>query len=58
MTETFVHRKYKCKDCIYTYDPRVGDPTQGIDPGTSFEDLPIDWVCPVCKVGKRRFKRI
>ena len=48
--------RYKCKDCIYSYDPVKGDPTQGIPSGTSFEDLPDEWICPVCKAGKRRFK--
>jgi len=49
-------KKYKCLDCDYFYDPRVGDPTKGIPPGTSFEDLPANWVCPMYKVGKNRFK--
>ena len=48
--------KYQCKDCIYAYNPSVGDPTQGIPPGTEFNDLPINWQCPVCKAGKGRFR--
>ena len=56
MTGTLTQRKYQCKDCIYAYDPRLGDPMQGVLPGTSFEDLPDNWVCPVCKSGKKRFK--
>ncbi len=49
-------KKYQCRDCIYSYNPAVGDQSQGIPPGTAFEDLPSNWVCPVCKVGKSRFK--
>ena len=56
MESTLSQRKYQCRDCIYAYDPKLGDPSQGIPPGTSFEDLPDDWLCPVCKVTKRRFK--
>ena len=51
-------KKYQCSDCIYAYNPSMGDPTQGIPPGTSFEDLPENWVCPKCNAGKRRFKSI
>lgn len=40
--------KYRCTVCEYIYDPESGDPENGIDPGTAFEDLPDDWVCPVC----------
>jgi len=49
--------KWICTVCGYTYDPSVGDPTSGIDPGTSFEDLPEDWVCPDCGVGKDMFEQ-
>lgn len=38
--------KYVCDVCGYVYDPAVGDPDNGIDPGTSFDQLPEDWVCP------------
>ena len=44
-----------CPDCFYTYDPRKGDPTQGIPPDTEFIDLPEDWVCPLCFNAKRNF---
>ena len=44
--------KYVCDVCGYVYDPAVGDPDNGIDPGTSFDQLPEDWVCPLCGVGK------
>lgn len=50
--------KYECDVCGYIYDPLIGDPETGIPPGTSFEDLPEDWVCPVCKVGKEEFTKL
>ncbi|MBA3066482.1 flavin reductase [bacterium] len=50
--------KYKCTVCNYVYDPEKGDSDSGIEPGTSFEDLPDDWVCPVCGVGKDEFEKI
>ena len=46
--------KYECP-CGYVYDPAVGDPDGGIAPGTAFEDIPDDWVCPVCGLGKDAF---
>ncbi len=49
-------KKYVCTVCGYVYDPEVGDPDNGIAPGTSFEELPDDWVCPVCGVGKDSFE--
>ena len=58
MFATVSKKRYKCRDCIYFYDPLLGDPGQGIPPGTSFEDLPDNWKCPVCSVGKRRFKLV
>jgi rubredoxin len=51
-----VKKKYICEPCGYEYDPAVGDPDNGIAPGTAFEDLPDDWVCPICGVGKEEFK--
>ncbi|MGD9379524.1 MAG: rubredoxin [candidate division WOR-3 bacterium] len=50
--------KYKCTVCGYVYDPEKGDPDSGIKPGTSFEQIPEDWVCPVCGVGKDQFERV
>lgn len=50
-------QKYLCTACGYVYDPEVGDPDAGIAPGTSFEDLPDDWVCPLCGVGKELFEK-
>ena len=49
-------KKYVCTACGYVYDPEQGDPTQDIKPGTSFDDLPEDWVCPECGVGKDMFE--
>lgn len=48
--------KYICSVCSYIYDPAVGDPDSGIAPGTAFEDLPDDWVCPECGVEKNMFE--
>lgn len=48
-------KKYECGPCGYTYDPAVGDPDNGIAAGTAFEDLPEDWVCPVCGAEKSEF---
>jgi len=47
--------KYRCTVCGYIYDPAVGDPDGGIPPGTRFEDIPDDWVCPICGVTKEDF---
>lgn len=49
-------KKYVCTVCGYVYDPEVGIPEEGIAPGTAFEDLPEDFVCPVCGVGKDLFE--
>ncbi|HLP48078.1 MAG TPA: rubredoxin [Candidatus Kapabacteria bacterium] len=48
-------QKYVCLVCGYIYDPAEGDPNAGVNPGTPFEDVPDDWVCPVCGVGKEEF---
>mgnify|MGYP000682029847 CR=1 FL=1 len=42
--------KYICTVCDFIYDPEIGDPEGGIEPGTQFEDIPDDWVCPLCGV--------
>lgn len=47
--------KYECTICGYVYDPMVGDPDNGIEPETPFEELPEDWVCPLCGIGKEDF---
>ncbi len=49
-------QKYVCTVCGYVYDPAVGDEDNGIAAGTSFEDLPEDWLCPLCAVGKDQFE--
>lgn len=49
---------YKCLACGYIYNPEEGDPDSGIAPGTKFEDIPDDWFCPICKVGKDMFEKI
>jgi rubredoxin len=48
-------KKYVCNICGYVYDPAVGDPDSGVKPGTPFENLPADWVCPVCGASKSDF---
>ncbi len=50
--------KYKCPACGYIYDPAEGDEDGHVEPGTSFEDLPDDWVCPVCGVEKGDFMKV
>lgn len=50
-----IMKKYICDTCGYIYDPEKGDPDSGIAPGTAFEDIPEDWVCPLCGVGKDDF---
>jgi rubredoxin len=47
--------RYQCQICGYIYDPAVGEPSNGIEPGTSFNDLPEDYVCPLCYAGKEEF---
>ncbi len=48
--------KYICNICGYVYDPEVGDPENGVPAGTAFMDLPDDWCCPECGVGKDEFE--
>jgi len=49
--------KYRCTVCGYIYDPEKGDPESDIESGTSFEDLPEDWVCPLCGASKDEFEK-
>ncbi len=51
-------QEYECTVCGYVYDPEAGDPDSGVEPGTPFENLPEDWVCPVCGVGKDSFESL
>jgi rubredoxin len=47
--------KYVCDVCGYVYDPAEGDPEHGVQPGTAFADVPDEWVCPLCGMGKEVF---
>lgn len=49
-------KKWECQVCGYVYDPAKGDPDNKIPPGTAFEDLPKDWVCPNCGATKDMFE--
>ncbi len=49
--------KYVCSLCGYVYNPEQGDPDNGVEPGTKWEDLPEDWVCPVCGASKDDFEK-
>jgi len=51
-------KKYRCMACEYEYDPAQGDPDNGIPPGTPFEQLPDDWVCPMCGVSREVFEPV
>ena len=51
-------KKYKCSVCGYVYEPEKGDLEHEIEPGTAFENIPDDWTCPVCGVGKDQFDEI
>jgi rubredoxin len=48
--------KWRCTICNYAYNPAEGNPEAGIEPGTAFEDLPDDWVCPICGADKSFFE--
>ena len=50
--------KYECTVCGYVYDPELGDPDNDIAPGTPFEELPDNWVCPVCGAPKSDFEKV
>lgn len=50
-----VVKRYICTQCGYIYDPAVGDAMNGIPPGTPFEELPSEWVCPMCYAGRELF---
>jgi rubredoxin len=49
--------KWICTVCGWEYDPAIGDPGNGVEPGTAFDDIPDDWLCPVCGVGKDSFEK-
>ena len=48
-------KRWVCVMCGYIYDPIEGDPDSGIEPGTAWDDIPDDWYCPLCYVGKEDF---
>jgi len=50
--------KWVCVVCGYVYDPEIGDVDSGVEPGTAFEDIAEDWVCPLCGVGKDQFELV
>lgn len=50
--------KWTCTACGYIYDPEAGDPDNGVAPGTPFEQVPEDWACPLCGVGKDMFEKL
>lgn len=56
LTDKKTMKKYRCTVCDWVYDPALGDPDNGIAPGTPFESLPDDWACPLCGVGKDEFE--
>ncbi|MCL2013883.1 MAG: rubredoxin [Oscillospiraceae bacterium] len=47
--------KYVCDICGYTYDEAAGEPDSGVEPGTKWEDVPEDFICPICGAGKEAF---
>lgn len=51
-------QKYRCNICGYSYDPDVGDPDNGVPPGTPFDDLPDSWVCPRCSASTIEFNAV
>ena len=48
-------KKFVCDICGYIYDPEAGDPDNGVEPNTAFEDIQDDWVCPICGATKDMF---
>ncbi|MBE0522180.1 MAG: rubredoxin [Candidatus Methanoperedenaceae archaeon] len=50
--------KWKCTLCDYVYDEAAGDADSGVEPGTAFDDLPDDWVCPWCGAPKDAFEKV
>jgi len=51
-------KKWRCLACQYIYDPAAGDPENGVPAGTPWEQVPEEWVCPVCGVGKDMFEEV
>ncbi len=57
-TGELLMQKWRCIVCDYVYEPENGDPDSGIVPGTPFEELPLDWMCPICGAGKDQFEPV
>ncbi len=53
-----IMKKYVCVVCGYIYDPEIGDPDNGVEAGVAWEDVPEDWLCPLCQVGKDQFEEV
>lgn len=51
-------KRWMCVNCGYTYDEAVGDPREGIPPGTRWQDIPADWTCPDCGMAKAEFEMV
>nr|WP_210035663.1 rubredoxin [Pseudonocardia parietis] len=51
-------KRWLCEPCGFIYDPEEGDPDSGIPPGTPFEDIPDDWMCPICGATKADFREL
>ena len=51
-------QKWRCTVCDYVYDPEEGDPANGVEPGTAWDDLPDDWICPDCGMDKDSFEPV
>jgi rubredoxin len=56
MSDPRLEQKWICRACFFIYDPKLGDPDGGIEPGTPFEEIPFDWTCPQCGVSKNDFE--
>ena len=50
--------KYRCVLCGWIYDPAKGDPNNGVEAGTPFEEVPEDWTCPLCGADKEQFEKL
>ncbi|MGE5501610.1 MAG: rubredoxin [Ignavibacteriales bacterium] len=58
MTSEKPYRAWQCRTCGYIYDEALGDPDEGLAPGTRWEDIPADWVCPACGTPKSDFDMV